>query len=147
MSHLRKIIGVATIVLLSACSSTKERAEPESYFATHVTEDGARVFQYSLMTDAENSSKHRGRGGPGASGGGPAGGPSSRQRSHGGSGAESRHDRRAMISRKLEEGLDTELQKSGYCPNGWVEIERMTGPSDFFIKGECLESTASEKAS
>jgi len=43
--------------------------------------------------------------------------------------------------------LDQELKATGYCRDGYQETERMTGPSDFFIKGKCTESASDEDRS
>ena len=48
------------------------------------------------------------------------------------------------MNAKLENRLERELKSTGYCREGYREIERVTGPSAFFIKGKCSELATEE---
>lgn len=40
----------------------------------------------------------------------------------------------------LINALDNELKKSGFCRDGYMELDRMMEPQQTFIKGECIEA-------
>ena len=42
----------------------------------------------------------------------------------------------------LQEALDAELKKTGYCRKGYMELDRMMQPGQTFIKGECVETAS-----
>ncbi len=149
---------------LSACSSTPEQPEPQGFLATHIEDDNSKLFVYSLEMpspeQARRGSKGNGRPGNatgqvyGSSSRGMAGGVT--VGSGGGRRAASNHSgtgrgtsrgtsrSQGNINGRLENMLAEELEQSGYCRNGFMELERMTQPPDVFIKGECDESATEE---
>ena len=42
----------------------------------------------------------------------------------------------------LVSSLEAELKKTGYCRKGYMELDRMTDPSQTYIKGECVEAAS-----
>lgn len=42
----------------------------------------------------------------------------------------------------LVSSLEAELKKTGFCREGFMELDRMTEPSQTFIKGECVEAAS-----
>lgn len=145
-----------TTLLLTACSGKQEKPEPEGYFATQIGDDGEKLFQYSLDIQDSGSGKRGGKGhSKPANVGGYAAGSSSRGVSGGltaGTGTGKSRKRTghkggsnyfAEINAKLENRLEEELKKTGFCREGYQETERMTGPSAYFIRGKCNE-TATE---
>jgi hypothetical protein len=59
-------------------------------------------------------------------------------------GGKSRVDTHQRITDKLENMLEQELKTTGYCREGYRELERMIGDSAVFIRGECNETVTSE---
>ena len=143
-------------VLFTGCSSNPEKTEPEGYFATRINEGGEKLFQFTLDIEASNGDKQGARsGGRPGNVGGYAAGSSSRGVTGGvTAGTKSGKGRRggsrnssnyfAEMNSRLENRLEQELKTTGYCREGFQEIERMTGPSAFFIKGKCDESATEQ---
>jgi len=151
---LFNILVSVLLVSVAACSNQPEKREPpDGYFATHIDEDGTRKFQYTLDIPEPRSGGSRpgntrghvaGNSSRGVSGGVTAGtrsGAGGKSRS-GSSGGASRLEK---INSLLENSLERELAKSGFCEAGHRETERVINPPDAFIRGECRDA-ASEQA-
>lgn len=143
---LLNVLLPVLLVPVVGCSTQPEKSEsPDGYFATHIDEDGTREFQYTLDMSEPLSGGGRpgntrghmvGSSGRGVSGGMTAGtrlgaGGKSRSGSSGGA------DRFEKINSLLENSLEMELAKSGFCDGGYRETERVVDPSNAFIRGEC----------
>ena len=149
-TQTRTVTIFLALLILSACSSQEEVAQPEGYFATHTEQDGSRLFQYSFDAPVQASGKNMS---DGKSGGSMVGGQVSGNSSRGVSGGVTVSNRQGKPSGPpggkrgrsnhqatllaLESGLERELKESQFCPQGYRELERVVGPSEFFIKGEC----------
>lgn len=144
------LLTLVLIPLLAACAGKPDRPEaPDGYFATHVEEDGTRNFQYTLDV-AESDQRLGGRPGNvrghasgsssrGVSGGISAGTGSGKQRPASGG-----YEAYQRINKLLDLRLEEELEKSGFCPNGHREIERVVEPGLVFIRGECKAAAGKE---
>ena len=139
------------LTLTTACSTEPERPNPpEGYFATHVDEDGTEQFQYTI--DLPDAPSRRGNGRPGNAAGHVAGG-SSRGLSGGVSvgsggrsgkptqGSSSGSQRFQHVNDQLERELERELAKSGFCPHGHRETERVVEPPTVYVRGECIKKS------
>ncbi|MDH3902195.1 MAG: hypothetical protein OES90_03130, partial [Xanthomonadales bacterium] len=42
----------------------------------------------------------------------------------------------------LNDAVEAELKKTGYCRDGFMELDRMMEPGQTFIKGECVEAAS-----
>ena len=136
-------------LLLSACASEPERPPPpEGYFATYIEDDGTKKFQYTIDTpEQKKSGKGNGRPGNmtghmagsssrGVSGGVSAGsGGGGRQAPSGGG-----YERFQQMNSRLENMLEQELKKSGFCHDGHRETQRVVEPPTVYIRGECEEA-------
>ena len=129
--------------LLAACAGKPDRPEaPDGYFATHIEEDGTRKFQYTLdVADGDQRAGGRpgnvrghavGSSSRGVSGGISAGTGGGKQRP-----ASSGYEAYQRINKLLEVRLEEELGKSGFCPNGHRETQRVVEPGLVYIRGEC----------
>lgn len=150
---LLNLLMSVLLVSVAACSNQPEKREPpDGYFATHIDEDGTRKFQYTLDMPEPRSGGSRpgntrghvaGSSSRGVSGGvtaGSRGGAGGKSRS-GSSGGAARFEKMNSL---LENRLERELAKSGFCDAGHRETERVVDPPDVFIRGECRD-TASEQ--
>ena len=147
------LLAAGLPLLLSACASEPERPPPpEGYFATHIEEDGTKKFQYTIdFPDQKKSGKRNSRPGnmmghmTGSSSRGVTGGVSAgtggggRQAPSGGA-----YERFQQINDRLENMLEQELKKSGFCHDGHRETQRVVEPPTVYIRGEC-EETATDR--
>lgn len=142
---------VLMILLLGACSNTQKNQTIEDYLATNIRSDGSKEFYYTVtMSNDQNSRK--GKGGSNVNAGGRlSGGSSSNTRAGagitvGGSGNRQRGNkgggRQAGAARdeRLSEQLEKKLRSTGFCREGWMEIERDYLPPNATIRGECNET-------
>jgi len=146
MPHVLRLLAAALTLLLVACAAEPEKPEPPSgYFATNVAEDGARQFQYTLEVSDSPPGRRGSRPGNlqghavGSSGRGVSGGVSAST-----AGGSSRHgsggyEAFQWINKLLENRLEAELARSGFCPAGYRETERVVEPGLVYIRGECKE--------
>jgi hypothetical protein len=151
------VMAALPLLVINACSSQQEKKEPEGYLATHIDENGSKLFQYSLDIQApengQRGSNNTGQPGKvaghvsGNSSRGVAGGITLGSNS-GKPGRKSGGNRRTgtyqAITSKLENMLEQELKTTGYCRDGYTELERVIGASAVFIMGECNETIISE---
>lgn len=124
------IASIATILLISGCSSTPEAPTSES-FVTDITELGHKRFTYKASLGTGPTGRG-GRGnkpsrGTGMGGGGkpPGGKP--------GGGKTTSGD----IKKTAMERIELLLNESGFCPNGWFLIEQTFDQNRAEILGEC----------
>jgi hypothetical protein len=138
------------LVSIFACSNQKKDAEPQGFLATHIFDDGSKQFVYTvdLSELSKGGEGGRGAGRPGnatghASGGsnrGLYGGVSAGTSNSRSSGkADGRTQGRAAM---LTNAIDNELKKSGFCRDGYKQLDRMMEPHQTFIKGECNEAAS-----
>lgn len=137
---------------LIGCASEPDRPEPVGYFVTHILEDGSKSFQYTLEVGSTGGKSKNGRPGNtsghlhgssnrGVSGGVTAG--SSRKSSAGGS-RQGGYEQFQKINARLEHKLEMELKNSGFCHEGYRELERVVKAPDFFIRGQCKEAASED---
>ncbi|MCK4708150.1 MAG: hypothetical protein KAU21_05985 [Gammaproteobacteria bacterium] len=129
--NLKNKIAVLLIPLfLLACASTQKRQpEVKEIFVTNIKEDGVKLFSYSVTMSTPK--KGKGRRGDGGKGRGK----------HGKMGA-GNPDRESMMNEnrgKITEKLDSRLLETGYCREGYIELNRYMGTGQSQIRGECKE--------
>lgn len=139
------------LVLLAGCASEPERPEPpEGYFATYIEPDGSKKFQYTMELPERSSGRSGGRPGKmgghvsGSSGRGMSGGVTAGSGRRPPSGSSGGNERFEQINARLENSLETELARSGFCHSGHRETERVTKPPTIYIRGECSEKANDE---
>ena len=137
-------------VFLAACSSNPKNELPQGYLATKITDDGSKQFVYTLELEDTARQDKRGKGNsrPGNVAGHVQGG-SNRGLSAGvsagsGGGGKGARGGRGQQGRAavLNDALEAELKKTGYCRKGFMELDRMMQPGQTFIRGECVEAAS-----
>ena len=115
-------------------------------FVTDIKPGGLKIFNYSLTKTAaqtdggernassgKGSGKHSGRGGKGA---GKSGG-------HGSMGS-GKSAYESSMKPYFNEMLESKLKKSGYCRDGYIELDSYFGRGQLQIRGECEEGATEE---
>jgi len=116
-------------------------------FVTDIKSGGLKIFNYSLTrvtqqnsgskrgaSKGKGSGKHGGRGGKKGSGHSSMGSGAGR----GSSGDES------GIKSYLNEMLESKLKTTGYCRDGYIELDSTFGRRLLEIRGECEEAATEE---
>lgn len=145
--HIKLIISIA-IICMTGCSSNQKTEVPQGYLATNISEDGSKQFVYTVDLPESNGQGRRGKGNgrPGNVAGHVQGG-SNRGLTGGvtaGTGGRSKGGGRGQQGKAslLQEALDAELKRTGYCRKGYMELDRMMQTAQTSIKGECVESAS-----
>ena len=136
------------LALVCGCSSNQKNEIPQGYLATQITDDGSKQFVYTadFPDTAKQGKRSKGNGRPGnvsgnvqgSSNRGVSGGVSvgTGGGGKGGRGGRGQQGRASL----LNDALEAELKKTGYCREGYMELDRMMQPYQTFIKGECVET-------
>ena len=147
-----KFLIPVVLAFVCGCSSSQKNETPQGYLATQISDDGSKQFVYTadLPDTARQGKRGKGNGRPGnvaghvqgSSSRGVTGGvtASTGGGSKGGKGGRGQQGKAGL----LNDALEAELKKTGFCRKGFMELDRMMQPSQTFIKGECVE-TASVK--
>ena len=131
------------LLSLTACASNQwESSEVEEGFVTDIKTSGLKIFNYSLTratpqasgrsANNKGSGKHAGRGGMGGKGGG-----------YGGMGGGKSADESSMKP-YFNDMLESKLKKSGYCREGYIELDSYFGRGQLQMRGECEEGATEE---
>ncbi len=134
-----KLIISLTIATLSitACSSNSPKrhgGKPSEVFVTHIKPDGSKVFNYSLIKKMPN----QGQMGKGMGKGGGM---------HGGMKGGKKPDMskmKAKMEEKANKKLNLKLVETGYCREGYMELDSFFERGHVTIKGECNETATAE---
>ncbi len=132
-------------LLLAACASNQWKpTEVDEVFVTDIKSSGLKIFNYSLTkttpqasgsaerrggSNGKGSGKHSGRGGNGSGYGGKGGGKSADESS---------------MKPYFNEMLESKLKESGYCREGYIELNSYFGKGKLEIRGECEEGATEE---
>jgi len=145
-----KLISPVILAFVCGCSSNQKNEMPQGYFATNITDDGSKMFVYTVDLPETTGQGKRGKGSgrsgnvaghvQGSSNRGVSGGVSAGT-GGGGKGGKGGRGQQGKAS-QLNDALEAELKKTGYCREGFMELDRMMQPSHTFIKGECVETAS-----
>lgn len=143
-----KLIIPFALICVTGCSSNQKSEVPQGYLATKIFEDGSKQFVYTVDLP-ESTGKGKRGGGSGRPGNvaGHVQGGSNRGLTGGvsaGTGSRSKGGGRGQQGKAslLQEALDAELKRTGYCRKGYMELDRMMQTTQTFIKGECVETAS-----
>jgi hypothetical protein len=126
-------------LFLSSCASNPwESAEVAEVFVTDIKSSGLKIFNYSLTRVAPQNSGSE-RGGGSSKGSGKHGGRGGKGGGYGGMGSGKSNDDSAIKS-YLNEMLESKLKKTGYCQDGYIELDSSLGRGLLQIRGECEEA-------
>lgn len=141
--QVRLVLSLLTLLVGVACSGNQKNDLPQGYLATHIFDNGSKQFVYTVdLSDPVSRARGNGRPGniagnvQGSSNRGLSAGVSAGTGSRGGGKGRGRQQSRDGL---LVASLEAELKRTGYCREGFMELDRMTEPSQTFIKGECME--------
>lgn len=139
---MKKFIPLAVLLpmVLSACAG-KHRPETKQsdMFVTNIKYTNDKVFNFSIGSNQEkgdrgkNKSQRGGRGGP----------PPDRNNSR----KTDSEDTNENSLNALYSRLDLKLNETGYCREGYVEIDTYESENRFHILGKCNESATPEDKS
>jgi hypothetical protein len=148
MKLIQNLLILSVVFNLTACAPQPKRMdniELEEKFVPNITENGRKFFIYTVSmtgTGAQGNSRGGAKptGGRGSrSGAKPAGGR--------GSSGGAKHDRGSMkkkLKEKIEKKLLAKLADTGYCREGYFELDNSIYMSESFIRGECKEGATEE---
>ncbi len=133
-------ISTLTITACSSNSPKRHGSMPTEIFVTQIKTNGSKIFNYSLIKKMPNQGK--GQMGKGKGGG-----------KHGGMGGGMKGGKKPDMSKmkaKMEEKavnkLAKKLSETGYCREGYMELDSFFERGHVTIKGECNETaTAQDK--
>lgn len=114
------------LCLLVACGGSRVQPPPNHLvtFDTSTSRDGLRFFTYQVEMP-----RAPGRAPLTAGNARPAEMPA---------GVNPRGRDRQRFDESLDLGLDLKLEETGYCPDGFLVLDRYTLPGRATIRGECL---------
>jgi len=138
-------------VILLACSNNKRTPQLEETFVTKIEDNGLKLFSYTLSVAGPAPSaggkrggvglSGKGRGSGGSAGGGRgAGGNKSGGRGQGGNMDPKKKGEK--FAKKILEQLTLKVEQSGYCREGFIEIDRQITRGYGQVRGECKEGAS-----
>ncbi|MEM7018897.1 MAG: hypothetical protein AAF512_16345 [Pseudomonadota bacterium] len=145
-------LTVIIIVFLAGCSSKPERGRPEMLenFSTKIEQDGTKLFAFSVQTTRAGGEKRRsGGGGRGGMGGGLGrGGGRGGGAGRGGMSQEAREaarqERMIQMEARFESKLSDKMVETGYCKDGYIEVDRNIGRGFMILNGKCRDSATED---
>ncbi|MBE9559413.1 MAG: hypothetical protein IMF15_01425 [Proteobacteria bacterium] len=143
-----KIYFLILLLSLTACASNKwESSEVEEVFVTDIKPGGLKMFNYSLTNTTAQASGNAKRGGGSSkgtgkhgSGKGMGGGKSGGYGSKGGG----KSANEAGMKPYFNDMLELKLKSSGYCREGYIELDSYLGRGQLKMRGECEEGATEE---
>ncbi|HHL31310.1 MAG TPA: hypothetical protein ENJ41_01905 [Oceanospirillales bacterium] len=123
---------------LSACGSNSARRQgsmPKEIFVTYIKPNGSKVFNYSLikrMPSQGQMGKGMGKGMHGGMGGMKGGKKPDMNKM------------KAQMQAKATKKLGLKLAESGYCREGYMELDSFFERGHVTIKGECNDSATAQ---
>jgi hypothetical protein len=127
---------------ITACRSNSPKRNgdmPNEVFVTQIKANGSKIFNYSLIKKMPNQGqmgKGMGKGG-GRHGGGMGGGMKGGKKPD-------MSKMKAKMQEKATHKLAKKLSESGYCREGYMELESFFERGHVTIKGECNESATTQ---
>jgi len=129
---------LTTIVVLSllGCASNQSKShEIVETFVTDIKEDGSKRFSFSLTASSfqQNGDGKMGQGGHGR------GDHSGQGMGRHGAGRSGRGSMGGQNKEMIYEKLESKLSETGYCRDGYIELDFYRSRGQSQIKGECNE--------
>ena len=154
--RFRCTLALCSAFLVLACSGG-HRTKPkiDGYLATHIQEDGRKLFQFTMEIPVPERDRRGGLSGKGPAGGRFPGGGMPGGRSGGPMGGapggrggmnppKDGHASEGELEQMVESRLEREIDESGFCREGFMVIERMLRPPSPYVSGECTENASEE---
>lgn len=149
MKFLR-LLFVPLCLMLFACASNEPKPpKTTDTFTSLIKTDGTKQFSYVLVMEMPErggrpprGGKSMGGKGPGGHHGGPPpGGQGKKGPAFDRDGADDMQDK---LTHLTEEGLLAQLEDSGYCRNGYRQLEIQSRRGAMSILGECYDKATDE---
>lgn len=134
------------ILFLSACASNQwEPSEVEEVFVVDIKSSGLKIFDYSMKKTMPQAGGGGMRGGDSGKGSGQRGGLGGMGGGQGSGrmGGEN-PDNGSAMKEYFKGMLESKLKKTGYCRQGYIELDSYFGRGQLQLRGECEEG-ATEK--
>ena len=126
---------------LTACAGTEwQPSEVEEVFVTDIKASGLKIFDYSLTNNTPQASAKRSAGGKQGDGKGMGGGKSGGYGRMGGG----NYDNHSSMKPYFNNMLEAKLKKSGYCRQGYYQLDSYFGRGQLKMRGECVEGATDE---
>ncbi|RKZ67504.1 MAG: hypothetical protein DRQ44_05565 [Gammaproteobacteria bacterium] len=139
-----KIYFLALLLSLAACANNQwKSSEVEEVFVTDIKPSGLKIFNYSLtntLAQASGNAKRGGGSGKHGSGKGKGGGNGSGY--EGKDGGKSTNE--SSMKPYFNDMLESKLKESGYCREGYIELDSYFGRVQLKMRGECEEGATEE---
>ncbi len=144
-SYIKLILSLS--LFLTACASNQwEPSEVDEVFVTDIKSSGLKIFNYSLTKTTPQAGGGSGKGigkhGGGGKGTGKHGGGKKSGGYGGGGGGKSANE--SGMKPYFNEMLESKLKKSGYCREGYIELNSYFGRGQLQLRGECEEAATEE---
>ncbi len=142
MKYIILISLSISALTLSGCSSNSPKRQggmPTEDFVTHIKPDGSKIFNYSLIKKMPNQGQGQMGKGRGKGGGMHGGGGGMK-----GGGKPNMSQMKDKMQEKAHKKLNLKLAQTGYCREGYMELESFFERGLVTIKGECNESATTE---
>lgn len=139
MGFIKPVLISSLIFGVVACSGPNPKPKAPKlteHFTTQITENGSKMFDYSLVAQRPDGDR-KGRG-DGAGRRGPGGKNGEGGRRGGRGGAEEMQEH---IKREFYQKLQAKLEETGYCREGYMELDSEFSRRQSRVRGECRESS------
>jgi|TARA_R110002012_G_scaffold185466_2_gene352047 hypothetical protein len=132
MKKLLPLTLVVPIVLSACASKPKPQPKEPEMFATNIKSTNEKVFNFSISANQDTAGDKPERGG--------AGGPPPER----GNNKTKSDDPKERLRDELFAHLETKLSDTGYCREGYTEIDTYESSSRLHILGTCNEAATPE---
>lgn len=149
MKFVRFLLIPFSLMLFACASNEPKPPKTTDAFATLIKADGSKQFSYALMMELPARGGKPPRGGKGMGGKGPGG-------HHGGPppgspgknfDRNSADDMQDKLKHSTEEGLLAKLEDTGFCRNGYRQLEIQSRRGAMSILGECYDKATDQDRS
>ncbi|UHQ56292.1 hypothetical protein [Microbulbifer sp. YPW16] len=136
MRPLIPLIVTTAILGATGCttSSTANDRAMREFFNTQISDNGSKQFEYTMHIkppERRDRGKEKGMGGSNRAG----------MQARAG---EIREKYEEQMNLTLQEGARAKLAETGYCPEGYMELERTVTRGRLSLRGECRDGAPAE---
>ncbi len=149
MKFVRFLLIPFSLLLFACASNEPNPPKTSEIFYTLTKPDGTKQFSYALIMELPERGGGPPRGGRGMGGKGPGGhnggpppgGPGRKGPAVDREGADDMQDK---LKHLTEEGLLAKLEDTGFCRNGYRQLETQSRRGAMSILGECYDKATDE---
>ena len=143
MKAIYTITLFSTLVLAGCAHEQPKPPKTQESFITQIKPDGTKQFSYSLTTEmSERKDVHSYGGSNGGGGHGSHGGHHDGARSdHKGRHSDDKDDEmQEKFTLIFDDALNLKLNSTGFCRNGFIQLDKQSRHGAMLVKGECNEN-------